>query len=217
MRLLVLGAAVFCFVVGMTALNAVSLAPLTHHMSTHMLLMNAVAPLAALALSIGDRPPSCVLRSPLSLAIATVVQLAVLWGSHTPFVLTFATQTPAAHLILQGMLFAVALWFWRSVLAQHNSDCWRALVALLITGKLFCLLAALLVFAPRHLYPGVAHAHAVVEPATPELSDQQLAGLLMVAACPLTYVIAAIVIAARWLREIAEDRSAVPIRSEPWS
>jgi len=30
------------------------------------------------------------------------------------------------------------------------------------------------------------------------LADQQMAGLLMLVACPLTYVLAAIVIAARW-------------------
>ena len=67
---------------------------------------------------------------------------------------------------------------------------WHALPALLLTGKLVCLLAALLVFAPRALY-GASHQHAaLMQP----LDDQQLAGLLMIAACPLSYLVAAVVI-----------------------
>jgi putative membrane protein len=58
-------------------------------------------------------------------------------------------------------------------------------LALLLTGKLTCLLAVLLVFAPRALYPHAA------------LADQQFAGLLMLAACPLSYLGAALVITLR--------------------
>ena len=53
------------------------------------------------------------------------------------------------------------------------------------------MLGALLVFAPRPIYSSGHHGF--------DLADQQLAGLLMLAACPLSYVLAAIVIAVETL------------------
>jgi putative membrane protein len=99
-------------------------------------------------------------------------------------------------------LFAVSLWFWASVVAEAEASRWRSLGALLITGKLFCLLGVLLAFAPRPLYAEAAHAHGMNQMAMNLLGDQQLAGLLMLVACPLTYVLAGIIIAARWIAEI---------------
>jgi putative membrane protein len=63
--------------------------------------------------------------------------------------------------------------------------------------RLFCLLGAIFVFAPRPLF---AHHGGV------SLEDQQLAGLLMIVACPLTYVVAGTVIAARWVLALEGDR-----------
>ena len=74
------------------------------------------------------------------------------------------------------------------LLSLPDARRWHAIPALLLTGKLVCLLAVLLVFAPRALY-GTAHAHGVSA-----LDDQHLAGLLMIAACPLSYLVAAIMI-----------------------
>ena len=45
---------------------------------------------------------------------------------------------------------------------------------------------ALLIFAPRTLY------HLA-------LDDQQLAGLLMITVCPLSYLVAAVVLAVQWI------------------
>jgi putative membrane protein len=184
-----------------------SLGPLSAHMSTHILLMNVLAPLLALALVSGGHTT---FASGRSLAAASAIQLVALWGVHAPA--TWGMASPAAHLLLQGLLFATALGFWWAVMAQPPAQSWRALFALLVTGKLFCLLGALLVFAPRALYPGLAAAHAHPGHAGPGgLEDQQLAGLLMLLACPLSYVLAGIVIAARWLRTLAGgNRAAAP-------
>ena len=117
------------------------------------------------------------------------------------------------HVAIQFALLAVALWFWFAVLGQSGSARWRAIVALLLTGKLFCLLAALLVFAPRALYPvELAHVHhgAAADP----LADQYLAGLLMLVVCPLTYVLAGVLITERWLRELRERDAILP--PLPW-
>jgi putative membrane protein len=69
----------------------------------------------------------------------------------------------------------------------------------MLTAKLVCLLAAILIFAPRVLYGATGHLMHVGEQwsAAQELSDQHIAGLLMIAACPLSYLVAAVVITAQ--------------------
>jgi putative membrane protein len=114
-----------------------------------------------------------------------------------------AASRPATHLLMQASLATVALWFWLEILSDGGVRRWRALLALLLTGKLFCLLGVLLVFAPRLLYPADAVAHGQPLPDfAGALADQHLAGLLMLLACPLTYVAAGVVIAALWLRDL---------------
>lgn len=172
--------------------------PLAGHMALHILLMNFIAPLAALAvhswLRAGLSRPF-----PWAISLATTTQLALLWGWHAPGILEPALHAPIGHAAMQLTLFLAAVWFWSAVLRAQPARTWNALFALLITGKLFCLLGVLLVFAPRSLYPALAAMHAVGSPADP-LSDQQLAGLLMIVACPLTYVAAGVAIVARWIR-----------------
>jgi len=42
-----------------------------------------------------------------------------------------------------------------------------------------------------------------------ELADQQLAGLLMVTVCPITYVLAAVVLISRWFQTLSDTQSNV--------
>jgi putative membrane protein len=172
-----------------------SVGPLTLLMGTHILMMNVAAP--ALALALG-RMMSIPADSGAALAAPTCLQIALLWLWHAPGVMSGA-HLPAAHAAMQASLFAAALWFWLAVWSQIGSARWRSLFALLVTGKLFCLLGALLVFAPRLLDAG----HAPISSDAATIEDQQIAGLLMLAACPLTYVLAGIVISARWIGELA--------------
>ena len=193
----------------MAAIRAASLGPLAHHMSLHILLMNLIAPLVAIAVA-AERPRlAAFLASGTALASASVAQIALLWAAHVPAVVERTIASPALGAVLSAMLFASALFFWTSVIAQRGGESWRGLLALLLTGKIFCLLAALLIFAPRLLYPGIASGAGATPVST--LSDQQFAGLLMISVCPLTYVAAAIAIAARWLGEIGtKDRVSAP-------
>jgi putative membrane protein len=193
-------------VAGVALYAAAAAAPLTHHMSVHIALMNFIAPVAAIAL-LRERWISR-LESGSVLTAATVAQLAILWVLHAPFVLDAVSESTAKGLVVLAALFGTALLFWLAVAAQRGIARWRALVALLLTGKLFCLLAALLVFAPRQLYPGLGTAGHSAQHAS-DLADQQFAGLLMIAVCPLTYVLAAVVIAARWLKEMMSEDVAV--------
>ena len=199
---------------GLLAVATIPLGPVTSHMCAHIWLMNAIAPAFVLVLARNriDLPAA----SGAGLTAATVTQMTLLWAAHAPPLLQAASGSPVLHYFMQAALFASAVWFWCAVLAQRGAARWRALFALLVSGKLFCLLAVLLVFAPRFFYgghePGHAHGGGVVD----QLADQHLAGLLMLVICPLSYVAAAVVIAAQWLREIAareEAPAAIPSRS----
>lgn len=193
--------------------------PLATHMALHILLMNLFAPLAAAGMWLlgRERKPA---TAPL-LAFATVVQLAALWAWHAPPVLDRALASPSVHLLMYASLFLAALLFWWSVLHSPGERSWQPVVALLVTGKIYCFLAVLFVFAPRALYPGFAAihaAHAITAPST-TLADQQLAGLIMLVACPATYVVAAVVLAARWLlaMEDAERHPESRAGAEAWT
>lgn len=166
--------------------------PLARMMAGHILLMNVVAPLLAVLLR-GRRP-----AGGRTLLAASLLQLALLWATHLP-ALTALLHGPMM-LVPAALLFASALWFWRAVLGQQGARRWRGLLALLLTGKFYCLLGVLLVFAPRPLYPGQA-------PASLLLADQQQAGLLMTVACPLSYVLAAVIIAAGWVAALETGSS----------
>ena len=185
---------------GIALLRLSPLGPLAHHMSLHILLMNVVAPLMAVTVA-AERPRLAgFIGSGTALAAASATQIALLWAAHVPAIVERTMASPALGAGLSAVLFVSALVFWTSVIAQRGAKSWRALTALILTGKVFCLLAALLVFAPRLLYPGSAHGGGSMPVST--LADQQLSGLLMVSICPLTYIAAAIAIAARWLGEL---------------
>lgn len=174
------------------------------HMASHIALMNFVAPIVALAaLRLLPSQLRLVLCRGGMLLSATASQIALIWAVHTPTLLAFAISSASFHLVLQGLLLIVALWFWGSIFAQPFHHFWRSLLGLLLTGKLFCLLGALLVFAPRALYPFHSHgAHSSLLAGSAAIEDQQLAGLLMLLACPLSYLLAGVVISSRALRAL---------------
>lgn len=179
--------------------GAFGFGPLTQLMATHIFLMNILAPAAALVLRRGA--PDRRISAGRSLVIASLLQMILLWAVHTPIALS-AFHHGGRHALLSAALFWSALWFWIATFGQDGGRRWRAIASLLLTGKLFCLLGALLVFAPRALY--LPHHGSFPSAPSGSLSDQHQAGLLMIAACPLTYVLAAVVIAASWLKELSE-------------
>ncbi|MBU4528082.1 MAG: cytochrome c oxidase assembly protein [Hoeflea sp.] len=163
----------------------------------HIALMNALAP--AIAYSLRTRLPASLETS---IFLATALQIGLLWGWHSPAALEAAMQYPVAGIAMHISLFLSALWFWGAVVTTSERGSWRALVALLLTGKLFCLLGALLVFSNSSLYP----AHGSIASLDAAVAHQQRAGLLMLALCPLTYVAAGIVLSIRWFRRLARQQ-----------
>jgi putative membrane protein len=141
--------------------------------------------------------------------MATAVQVVLLWTWHAPPMQRLAMESAVAPALMHGSLLLVAVLFWALLLRVAAAARWHGIAALLVTGKLACLLGGLLIFAPRLLHAGAAHGanHGAALP-TSELADQHLAGLLMITACPLSYVAAGVVLAAQMMAEL--ERKAVP-------
>lgn len=182
----------------------------SRHMIIHIALMTVAAPvLAGLLLKLhylSIKPASV-----LTLCSAIILQTAFLFAWHSPLGIGLAMDGRAGALLMQSTLLFSALWFWLTVFNQTGEYLWRAVIALLLTGKLFCLIAVLLIFAPRVLY-GMTPINMTIE-----LADQQLAGLLMVTVCPITYVLAAIVLICRWFQTLCNSQnSVVAMESSSW-
>lgn len=160
----------------------------------HVTLMNALAP--AMAYSLRTTLPESIESS---VFVAAALQLALLWGWHSPAALDAAMQHAGIGVVMHTSLFLSALWFWSAVATTTAIGRWRALIALLLTGKLFCLLGVLFVFSRSALYPGTEP----IVSADTAVARQHLAGLLMLAVCPLTYFAAAIILSIRWFRDLA--------------
>ncbi|WMT88503.1 cytochrome c oxidase assembly protein [Pelagibacterium sp. 26DY04] len=164
--------------------------PLSSHMLQHIALMNLAVP--ALIFFVVKYRSQLLARS---WPFATALQLILLWGWHAPTVLEAAMASPLLMALMHLSLVISAAWFWLAIASMPATGLWRSIFALLVTGKLFCLLGALLVFSPRLVFGQMTHhGHAM----TASLADQQIAGLMMLIACPLTYVLAGVWITARW-------------------
>ena len=175
------------------------LPPLSREMTRHIALMNVAAPVLAMASIHTGRLSAA---SGTVVAAATIVQLASLIAFHTPVAIAAAHGSGPLHVIAQSILLLSALVFWIAVLSQTGAERWRGILALLVTGKVFCLLGAILTFAPRVLTGQILPAQVLTAHAGGTLDDQHLAGVLMLAACPATYVLAGVVIAVRWIGEL---------------
>lgn len=172
------------------------------HMAAHILVMNVGAPLLA---TIGLTRWNVRVRGVRLLWFVTFAQIALLWVWHAPVVQNLSPHSPNAMIASHTVLLLAATTFWMSLLSLSGPSRWHALPALLLTGKMVCLLAALLVFAPRALYGSAAHAaHG--------LDDQHLAGLLMLAACPLSYLVSAVAMTVQLIGTEEPLRSVPSIR-----
>ncbi|MGD9542709.1 MAG: cytochrome c oxidase assembly protein [Methylocystis sp.] len=189
--------------VGLVVFAGPGLGPRASHMASHILLMSAVAPFLAVLWT--RFAPAPKLAAGGALAVVATAQIALLYAWHAPGLSGYLEARPAAHFSMHAALLAVALLFWLAILGDPGAGRWRGVAALAITGKLACLLGVLLVFAPRILDPSAPGVSASSETA---LADQRLAGLLMLAACPLSYVLSGVAIASRWLSDMEANRAA---------
>jgi putative membrane protein len=186
-------------VCGIPVVSLLPIGPLSAHMVHHIGLMSVLAPLSAVALVplVQERMERLRAGRGAVLWTAACAQMALLWAWHAP-PLHAATASGAAYGAVLASLYVAALCFWGGILLLSDRSRWQGIVALLVTGKLACLLGALLIFAPRPLY-----AHTAGHAAAHGLQDQQVAGLLMVVACPLSYVLVGVVLSAQLMYGLA--------------
>jgi len=192
---------------GSAILPVVHLGPVSVHMVHHIALMNVVAPLLGIVLATVARDRIGKDRGTL-LWTAACSQIVLLWAWHAPR-LHEAAASSALYAAMLTSLSLAALCFWGCILLLPAHSRWQAIVALVATGKLSCLLGVLLLFAPRLLYPFHSSGHS----GHAGIEHQQLAGLLMLIACPLSYVLAAGILTAQFVHE-RDARSERPDRLE---
>lgn len=164
----------------------------SQHMVLHIVAMSVVAPLLATGWSVFTPVHSVGGRE---LWAATALQIAALWIWHLPAAHRLAAGSAAGTVAMHASLLGAAIWFWLSLIRLREAQQWQGILALLITGKLACLLAALLVFAPR----AILATHSEHDVAGLALDDQHLAGLLMIIACPASYVLAGVLMAVSFI------------------
>ncbi len=203
------------------------------HMAQHELLMVVAAPLLVLgrpiipflwALPISWRrvaggwsaagPVSAtwtVLTLPL---MAWAVHAVAVWLWHAPSLYQATLGSEWVHTLQHASFLVTALLFWWALLHGREGRLGRpaAVIYLFTTAGHTSLLGALLTFSPRLWYP-LYDSTTGPWGLTP-LEDQQLAGVIMWVPAGLSYLVAALALAATWLRDPTAGPSlqSAPIR-----
>lgn len=171
---------------------------LTDQMIQHIAIMNVAAPLIAGSGILPRMLPSATGWT----VLVVLLQVALIWAWHAPATLSALSHHFEGHALVLAALALTAILFWSQLVHEERTRPWLTIGALLLTGKLVCLAGALMIFAPNDLYRIARMSIAICAAGGSSLSDQQLAGLLMVTACPLSYLVAAVVVAIRALARI---------------
>lgn len=198
------------------ALGAWSLAA---HMAQHMVLMALAPPLLLAGLPgpvwLAALPPatarriSAPLRGPggrrvwhllTGATLVTLLQAAVMWGWHLPAAMELALRNDLVHYAMHLCFLAAGLLFWAALLRSLREPALgagSAVAAIIATMLHMGLLSALLVFAPRPMYPWYSDRAPLL--GVTALEDQQLAGLIMWVPSALPYLVGGVVLVAAWL------------------
>ncbi|HST06976.1 MAG TPA: cytochrome c oxidase assembly protein, partial [Gemmatimonadaceae bacterium] len=196
------------------------------HMGQHELLISVGAPLLvlgrplipflwALPRSWRPRVGGFVLRAPVSgswrllsrPSVAFALHAIALWAWHMPGPYQATLTSEMMHTLQHVSFLATALLFWWTIFGARHSTLGYggAVFYLFATGLQTGALGALLTFAPTLWYPAYASTARLWGLAP--LEDQQLGGLIMWIPGSIPYLVAALVVLVRWLRE-SETRSA---------
>lgn len=189
------------------------------HMLQHEILMLMSAPLLVLSRPFGrllwglPRPLRrlCVLcsrriglRRLAAPPVAWSVHAAALWIWHLPVLFDASLRSDAVHAAQHSSFFLSALLFWWALLANRSRvRSGGAILYVFTTALHSSVLGALLTFAPTVWY--ASYGATTSQFGLSALQDQQLGGLIMWVPSGLVFLVAALVLLARWL---AGDRAA---------
>jgi cytochrome c oxidase assembly factor CtaG len=190
------------------------------HMVQHELLMVAAAPLLILGRPLvpflwalpmrwrrvlgtwsAAQPVRAAWRTLTRPSIAWTIHAAAIWVWHVPALFQATLESEVVHSVQHLSFLGSALLFWWALLRGREGRLGApaAVVYLFTTAVHTSILGALLTFSTRTWYP-LYHTTTGAWGLT-SLEDQQLAGLIMWIPAGLGYLIAALAIAASWLRE----------------
>jgi len=203
------------------------------HMTQHEVLMTVVAPLLVLGATMvgilralprdARRAVGRVLRRPgvrrvwrtlTRMDVAWVVQAVVLTAWHLPALYQRSLASEWVHALQHTSFLMAAVLYWWSVLETPAARRHRgaAVLSLFLTSLYTGALGALITFAAAPWYP--AYRATAAWGLTP-IEDQQLAGLVMWMPGGVAYLVAALALTARWLRDADRraDRRVTPIEA----
>ncbi|QHQ37399.1 cytochrome-c oxidase [Algicella marina] len=155
------------------------------HMVRHIVLVAIIAPLLVLA------TPRIASRAAVPVLPATALEFAVIWGWHLPG-LHGAAQTGSFWFVAEQASFLLAGWaVWAGALSAREPLLGSG--GLFLTSMHMTLLGALLILAPDDLYAEICGR-------APDLSGQQLGGILMLCVGTPVYLISSLVLAGTSLK-----------------
>ena len=129
---------------------------------------------------------------------ATALHTGVVWLWHVPVLFQAANENEGFHVVQHLSFIVSALFFWTAILDHDRKRHAQGLAALALffTSLQASLLGALITFSSRLWYPAGPDLETIA--GLSRFEDQQLAGLIMwVPACTV-YVLAAVLVLARW-------------------
>ena len=169
------------------------------HMSMHMGIVAIAAPLMALALAGSRHDPVRHLAWLGAPIVASMVELAIVWGWHAP-AMHQAARHGFAALALEQISFLVAgALLWIAVLGgnreQRRRRAGAGVIALLFTSMHMTLLGALFALSSRPLFQHAGHAAQ-----SAALADQHLGGAIMLLVGGVSYLAGGLWLTADMLR-----------------
>ena len=170
--------------------------PFTAHMIMHMLVVAVAAPLLAFAV-VGTRydfsARVLLLIAPLP---ASLLEFVAVWGWHAPALHELARGSVAGIALEQASFLAVGFVLWLACIGERGGGRAAGVFGLLFTSMHMTLLGALLALAPRALY---GHAHHSAPETLSAIDDQNLGGVVMLAAGGTAYLLGGLILMARLL------------------
>jgi cytochrome c oxidase assembly factor CtaG len=143
---------------------------------------------------------------------ATIVQAAVMWVWHAPWLFDRALESPGWHIAQHASFFISALLFWWAMLHPRGGRSGYGVSAacLFITSLVGGALGALMSLSQSPWYSDYA-AMGMTGVGLDPVADQQLAGLLMWIPGGLVHGLAALVLAYKWLKASEAGHAALPV------
>ncbi|MGP3697011.1 cytochrome c oxidase assembly protein [Rhodobacter sp. NSM] len=166
------------------------------HMILHLGVILAAAPLIALGLS---RIAPLSLGWPIVFAVvASLAELAVVWGWHAPRLHEAAALDPMLFRVQQASFLLAGVLVWLPGLAPGRAAAAAGLLTMLFSLMHMTMLGVLLTLAPRLLYaPEICGSAFGLDP----LGNQRLGGAMMAVAGLLPYLGGAALFTLRLTRE----------------